>query len=70
MPIYEYNCKNCGYVFEMFFKRTAKKHENILICPECNELAKRIISKNTFHLKGDGWFNKPKKEKEVKNVLQ
>jgi putative FmdB family regulatory protein len=51
MPIYEYKCKQCNKVIEH------NKLIETIKCPDCNEDCKNIISKNTFHLKGEGWFN-------------
>jgi len=44
MPIYEYECTNCNYKFE---KRQSINDQPIEICPKCQKIAKRIISKNT-----------------------
>lgn len=40
MPIYEYRCNNCGYVFEQLFLR---EHGQIL-CPLCNGVVKKLMS--------------------------
>lgn len=54
MPIYEYECRNCGYEFEEMQRITA---DPISICPSCGEpQAQRIISKTSFVLKGSGWY--------------
>jgi putative FmdB family regulatory protein len=50
MPIYEYECQKCGYTFERvnFKKITMMSTE----CPNCNKLAKRIMSSGSFRIKG------------------
>src|SRR5271167_2505270 len=53
MPIYEYQCKNCG-VFEV----TQRIVEDALKeCPTCHggDLH-RLISHTSFVLKGSGWY--------------
>ena len=51
MPIYEFECNSCGYIFEDLVKYN-QDHE---FCPKCNEYSKKIISRASFHLKGGGW---------------
>jgi len=54
MPIYEYECQNCGIITEAlqgFKEKPLKK------CPECGKLKlERMISLSSFHLKGNGWY--------------
>ncbi|MFC1970627.1 FmdB family zinc ribbon protein [Chloroflexota bacterium] len=43
MPIYEYECKNCGERFELL--RSIKDNDNDIRCPKCNkEFPKRLLS--------------------------
>ena len=52
MPIYEYDCKQCG-VFEV----TQRISESPLTaCPKCNGGVRRLISLTSFVLKGSGWY--------------
>ena len=69
MPIYEYICPDptCSHYIhpqEMFF--SVNTFPKGVFCTECGEYADLIISRNSFHLKGDGWAkdNYTKKEKE------
>lgn len=57
--VYEYQCQNarCKTIIEVFEKANDKKYHEDL-CPDCKSAMKRIISKNTFHLKGGGWESK------------
>jgi putative FmdB family regulatory protein len=52
MPIYEYQCPNCGT-----FEVTQRITENPLKkCPTCKAKVERIISNTSFILKGGGWY--------------
>lgn len=53
MPIYEYECSECGNVFEAFQKITDDPLEK---CTECNGRVTRLISQCSFQLKGSGWY--------------
>lgn len=54
MPIYEYQCDTCDAVFEQI--HPIKDCDKSVPCEKCEKgTAKRIISTNTFHLKGIGW---------------
>jgi putative FmdB family regulatory protein len=55
MPIYEFECKKCGTIFEALMPRRENNPKGIK-CIKCNGIAKIIeISKSNFHLKGGGW---------------
>lgn len=53
MPIYEYQCKKCGEVFEAFQKISDKPLSK---CKMCNGKVERLISQSSFQLKGSGWY--------------
>ncbi|MDK2921598.1 MAG: hypothetical protein PWR24_1155 [Desulfonauticus sp.] len=53
MPIYEYQCQQCGQVFEEWQSNYEEKE---LSCPVCNGVSKRLISNTSFILKGSGWY--------------
>lgn len=54
MPIYEFECPKCKKVFEEWTKSSdAHKTEP---CPVCGTPSKRIMSRTSFVLKGDGWY--------------
>ena len=54
MPTYEYQCEECGYVFEKFQNINA---ESIKICPECKGRVRRLISGGSgIILKGSGSY--------------
>ena len=52
MPIYEYNCGNCG-LFEEMQKITDPPLKR---CPKCKGKVERIVSRTSFVLKGSGWY--------------
>lgn len=54
MPIYEYQCSQCGEVSEFLQKVS---DEPMLVCPHCEEAAlRRKVSTTSFQLKGSGWY--------------
>ena len=53
MPIYEYKCPNCGNVSEVWQKSFEGSTE---LCEKCGDKMKKVISQNTFLLKGAGWY--------------
>jgi putative FmdB family regulatory protein len=53
MPIYEYECLECGKVFEIFQKIA---EDPLTECPACKGAMQKIISRCAFHLKGTGWY--------------
>ena len=53
MPIYEYECKKCGHFTEAWQKFSDPP---ITKCELCKGKMKKLISQNTFHLKGSGWY--------------
>ncbi len=52
MPIYEYECDNCTKITEEIGSITDNPQE---ISCTCGEKAHKIMSKNSFILKGSGW---------------
>jgi len=53
MPRYDYQCRECGYIFEEDF--SIEKRLQFVQCGNCGGVAERIISSVTFMLKGDCW---------------
>lgn len=54
MPIYEYECSNCGNIVEAL---QGFDEEPLKTCTNCNKDAlERLISLSSFHLKGNGWY--------------
>jgi putative FmdB family regulatory protein len=53
MPIYEYECMKCGQIEEAIQKFSDKP---LTKCRHCSGKLHKLISKNSFHLKGTGWY--------------
>lgn len=53
MPIYEYECTECGSQTEALQKFSDAP---LTECEFCKGKLKKIISQNSFHLKGSGWY--------------
>ena len=54
MPIYEYQCEDCGHQLEVMQRMS---DDRLTTCPSCNkEALKKLISKVGFQLKGTGWY--------------
>ena len=54
MPIYEYECQQCGKVFETIQKFSDPRLTEC-VCEEKAPVTK-LISAAAFHLKGSGWY--------------
>jgi putative FmdB family regulatory protein len=53
MPLYEYQCKDCGVRFE----RTQSFHDAPLTkCPECDGEVHRVIGATGIIFKGPGFY--------------
>ncbi len=53
MPIYEYECRRCKEIFEIFHKIDDSCK---VACPKCLGPAKKLISATNFVLKGSGFY--------------
>jgi len=53
MPIYEYQCKKCDKIFELFQKIPGEPTQK---CKLCSGEGKKIISSSRFILKGAGFY--------------
>lgn len=54
MPIYEYECTECGDVEEAVQKMTDPP---LTRCKKCSGELHKLISHSAFHLKGGGWYS-------------
>lgn len=53
MPIYEFQCDDCGHQFEML----QKINEELPACAAChNSNVRKLVSSPSFQLKGSGWY--------------
>ena len=53
MPIYEYECNQCGKKEEVLQKFS---DEPLTTCRYCSGKLHKLISHSSFHLKGSGWY--------------
>jgi putative FmdB family regulatory protein len=66
VPIYEYQCADCGHQFEALQKLSDAPLE---VCPQCQEAAlRKCVSAPSFRLKGGGWYETDFKKSGQKNL--
>lgn len=53
MPIYEYECADCGHIEEALQKFS---DDPLTTCDRCSGSLHKLISQSSFHLKGSGWY--------------
>lgn len=53
MPVYEYECLQCGKNLEVMQKFSDAP---LTKCPHCGGQMKKLISNTSFVLKGSGWY--------------
>ncbi len=53
MPIYEYQCDACGETTEVMQKFSDAPLSE---CPSCGGPMHKLMSMNSFQLKGSGWY--------------
>ena len=68
MPIYEFECRQCGYRYEKLQKLS---DADPVSCPQCGaEAIHRCVSAPSFRLAGSGWYETDfKKDGEKKQHL-
>lgn len=60
MPLYEYECPKCEKVHEVIQKFSDAP---LTQCPVCNGPVQKLMSTNSFALKGTGWYTTDYKRK-------
>jgi putative FmdB family regulatory protein len=53
MPLYEYQCAECGEIEEAIQKFSDAP---LTRCRHCSGKLNKLISQSSFHLKGTGWY--------------
>ncbi len=53
MPMYEYECTQCGRIEEVIQHFSDKP---LKTCRKCSGKLHKLISRSSFHLKGTGWY--------------
>ena len=53
MPLYEYECEDCGHRFERI-----QKFSDALVstCPACGGKVRKLLSSPAIQFKGTGWY--------------
>jgi putative FmdB family regulatory protein len=53
MPLYEYQCDECGHTFEKIQKFSDPLEEQ---CPKCGGPVRKLMSSPAIQFKGSGWY--------------
>ena len=53
MPLYEYECDNCGHRFEVIQKFSDAL---VSVCPKCQGPVHKLFSSPAIQFKGSGWY--------------
>ncbi|MDR1677171.1 MAG: zinc ribbon domain-containing protein [Deltaproteobacteria bacterium] len=53
MPIYEFECSKCQQITEALLKFS---DQPLTVCPKCGGSLSKLMSMNSFQLKGGGWY--------------
>jgi putative FmdB family regulatory protein len=53
VPIYEYECKNCGHRFEKIQKFS---DDPVKECPKCGGAVEQVLNAPAVQFKGSGWY--------------
>ena len=53
MPLYEYQCDQCGHRFEVIQKFSDVP---IAVCPKCGGPVQKLLSSPAIQFKGSGWY--------------
>lgn len=68
MPIYEYQCMQCGHQLEVLQGISEKSLNE---CPACHEMTlNKLMSSTSFQLKGTGWYATDFRNKGKSTVTQ
>jgi len=61
MATYEYKCERCSRVFDII--KPMSESDKAEVCPDCNVIAVRKVTKTSFILKGEGFYATDYKDK-------
>lgn len=53
MPLYEYQCADCGEVLEVIQRFS---EDALTECPECGGRLEKLLSAPAIQFKGSGWY--------------
>lgn len=67
MPIYDFQCTNCGFKNELMRKISESTTIN---CPQCSqESFAKMLSAPSFQLSGSGWYASDFKDKKINKSI-
>lgn len=65
MPIFQYQCKNCGFIEERIEKYEKEYNRK---CPKCGENGlERLLGAPSLHFKGNGFYKTDYERKKEKD---
>jgi putative FmdB family regulatory protein len=67
MPIYQYICPKCNLKFEL---KQSFSDESIVVCPKCQNGARRIFSSVPIIFKGQGFYVTDNKKSAPENEVK
>ena len=53
MPLYEYECLECGHLTEVLQRMSDPP---LAECPQCGSAVRKVLSAPAFQFKGTGWY--------------
>ena len=54
MPLYEFQCDECGHRFEIIQQKFSDPPP--AACPQCGGTVRKLVSSPAFQFKGSGWY--------------
>ena len=63
MPIYDYKCERCGYVFEVSHPMN---EEPVVFCPDCKTGTNKIITGGTGFIMKDSHSGSAQKDTDIR----
>jgi len=67
MPIYQYHCPKCNLKFEL---KQSFSDESIVVCPKCQNGARRLFSSVPIIFKGQGFYVTDNKKSAPENEVK
>jgi len=64
MPMYEFFCETCEQTYEELFLAPTGDDDITYVCPKCGRTCSKLFSQGHFHLKGVGWSDDARKQRQ------
>ena len=52
MPLYEFECKICGHIFEELQEKVSDDQIQYSLCPKCDGMSRKVMSPYSFVVNG------------------